>query len=502
MQVPGPAKLSLLLLLAGLLLLTSVPARAQTDQPDTDAVRAGVQEIFSMMMLGAVSTQDQVVEVTRTGSDYHVRLPLKAFTAPPGAALEGVVRPLAGGVWDVASLTFPSAGTIEPPGPKEGIKQMQYSIGEQSIHARVDPGFLYPSTVAADFRTIRLRSDQGVVHSEQDLGRYVIDANVSAETAGRIDFASHAKLTDWHILAHAPNGFDADGLARSLSANAAAEGLDRVQGQRLLTATRAFLAAARPEPLEASLPGTHTPPPPRAMSPGARQTLRTIVDTIPGLLTRFNVEESADGIRFTGATATGGAPTGGTIERVRLAMAGESVQERINAHMDIGLDELRMASLPADTAAYLPHHVEIRSVMAGVPTGALTALMHAATEPDADFAALLPQVAALFGNPDARIGIQSFSFDSGPLRMTGWVHFVQRAGGAIGTDVHVAATGMDAFMAGAQGNPALQQVQPMLFMAKGMGRPDGQGMTWDISVGGGPMTVNGTPFGQPPARTR
>ncbi|MGD0103453.1 MAG: hypothetical protein ABSC06_05380 [Rhodopila sp.] len=490
-------KLSALANLALLLVFASAPARAQTDQPDADAMRAGVMELLSMVTLGAISTQDQAVEVTRSAADYHVRIPLKGLAAPVDAALEAVVRPLGGGVWYVSSMTFPAAGTIDPSAPAGGISRMEYSIGEQSIHAQVDPGFGHQSTAAADFGMLRLSLDQGEVHSEQEIARYVVDTTVSAETAGRIDFASHAKATDWHFSAHAPNGINTDSVARGLSAHVSAEGLDRAQATRLLAAMRAFLAAARPATTQASATPPAAPPQPRTISPAERQTLRAMADAVPGLLTRFNMEESVDGIRFNAGSANTG-----TIEHVRIAIAGESAGDRLSAHMDIGLDELAMPNLPADTAAYLPHHIEVRSVLAGLPTGALTTLLHAAAEPDTDRDAVRGQMTALLAAPDARIGIQSFSFDSGPMRITGSVRFVGRADGETGTDIHVSATGMETFMAAAQGDPTLQKALPAMFMAKGMGRPDGGAIAWDIALGGGPMTVNGMPFGQPPGKTR
>jgi hypothetical protein len=101
-----------------------------------------------------------------------------------------------------------------------------------------------------------------------------------------------------------------------------------------------------------------------------------------------------------------------------------------------------------------------------------------------------------------RIGVESVNFDSGPVRVTGSAHVVQRANGQLGADIHISATGMDALFAQAQGKPALQRMLPLMFMARGMGRPDGGATVWDISVGGGELTVNGTPLGQTAARMR
>ncbi len=61
---------------------------------------------------------------------------------------------------------------------------------------------------------------------------------------------------------------------------------------------------------------------------------------------------------------------------------------------------------------------------------------------------------------------------------------------------------MDTLLAQAQSQPNLQQVMPMVFLAKGMGRPEGNNLIWDIRLGDGPLTVNGVPFGQPAGKRR
>jgi hypothetical protein len=43
---------------------------------------------------------------------------------------------------------------------------------------------------------------------------------------------------------------------------------------------------------------------------------------------------------------------------------------------------------------------------------------------------------------------------------------------------------------------------PLIFLAKGMGRAQRDSLVWDIVVGDGPLTINGTPFGQPAGKTR
>jgi hypothetical protein len=269
---------------------------------------------------------------------------------------------------------------------------------------------------------------------------------------------------------------------RTLSGHFSFDGLDRAQGTRLLAAVRMVTAASH----------TTAPDQSPALSPKQRRDLRAVIDALPGLLTSFRADEALSDIRFAAGPASKG-----TIGRVGLEVAGDTAAERLNARMGIGMDEFTMASLPPDTVAFVPHHVDIKTVMTGVRTQPLMALLRAATEPDADFGALQDQAIALFGDPGTRIGIESLTFDSGPMRLTASARVVQRPNGQFGADIHVSATGVDALIGQMQGKPSVQQALPVLFMAKGMGRPEGGATVWDIAVGDGPITINGVPFGQP-----
>jgi hypothetical protein len=130
------------------------------------------------------------------------------------------------------------------------------------------------------------------------------------------------------------------------------------------------------------------------------------------------------------------------------------------------------------------------------------AFLQAALAPKLDQAALQLQAAALLNAPGAKAAIESVAFDAGPVRVKGSARFQSRADGDIGADIHISASGINAALAQIQGRPNLQGVVPFLLMAKGMGRAQGDTVVWDISLGGGPLTINGVPFGQPSARTR
>jgi hypothetical protein len=465
-----------------LLALAASPAQAQTSTLDPDAVKSSLEQFLSIATFGTVTVRDQSAEVTRSGANYQVRLPLDGFSAPQDAAVNGVVHPTEQGLLDVTSMTLPPAGTIETAPASGSPTPITYSIGHQAITAKVDPGLTMPSSYAADFKAIRLLSEHGEQHGEQTVDRYTINGTVSADSGGLLTLASQGSGTGIRFIGHGPNGFASDVAIRAAAGHFSVEGLDRIQGTRLLTALRGFPDVGK----------TSDQPP--GMSPDQRQALRAIVEATGGLLNRVEAEEILEDIRF--ATGAGTIAAGGAVHRLHLNMTGDALAERLNTQFSIGLDGITSSALSAENAVFIPHRIDLKTILSGLRIGPLMALLRAATEPGSDPGALLAQAMTLFADPKVRISIEVLSFDSGPLQINGSAKVVPRPDGQLGADIHIAASGMDKLLAQAQSQPNLQQVMPMVLLAKGIGRPEGDSLIWDISLGGGPMIVNGIPLGQ------
>ena len=482
--MPAARTLTLFLLLA----LAAPPAQAQTSTPDPETIKSSLEQFLSMATFGTVTVRDQGAEVTRSGANYQVRLPLDGFSAPPDAAVNAVAHPTDQGLLDVTSMTFPPAGTMETAPASGSPAPITYSIGHQAITAKVDPGLTTPSSYAADFKAIRLLSEQGEQHGEQTIDRYTINGTVSADSGGLLTLASQGSGTGIRFIGHGPNGFASDVAIRASAGHFSVEGLDRVQGTRLLTALRGY--------------------------PGCRKDLRSAAGPVPGPAPgparhRRGHRRIAQSGRSRGdpgghslRRGRGTAATSGTVRRLRLNMTGDALDERLNTQFGIALDGISSSALSAENAVFIPHRVDLKTNLSGVRIGPLMALLRAATEPGMDPAALLAQAMTLFADPQVRISIEALSFDSGPLQIKGSAKVVPRPDGQLGADIHIAASGMDKLLAQAQSQPNLQQVMPMVFLAKGIGRPEGDSLIWDISLGGGPMTVNGIPFGQAAGKRR
>lgn len=474
--------------------LAAVPARAQGSGSDPDALKASVLQVLSLATFGMVSTDDQQATVTQDGSDYRVRLKLSGFQAPADAAITAVARPLDHGRVGIQSMAFPSSGTVETTQANGLINRISFTLGRQTISAKVDPSLSTESSYAADFGDVRLRTAQGEQRGEQTFDHIAADGTFSAGPDGRLTFVAQSRGTGFHMIGHGPNDFESDTSARAIAGHFAVEGLDRAQGARLLAAFRG-LVAADPQARSQSEPA-----PAAGASAEQRRQLGAMLDAANGLLKRVKVDETMEQIHFAVGTAAGSGA--GTIGSLRLTMAGDALQDRVNTRMGIVADGIAMPAMEAASSGLIPRHFDLKTVLGGVPVQRLMALLRAAAQQHADPMLLQTQAMGLLGDRDARVAIESLSFDAGPLSVLASARLLPGANGQLGGTIHIAARGVDALLAKAQSQPKLQQALPVIFMAKGMGRAQGDSLVWDIALGDGPPTINGTPFGQPTGKTR
>jgi hypothetical protein len=472
------------------------PARAQTSSPDADALKASVMQVLSLATFGMISIPDQAVAVTQEGRDYRLRLPLSGFATPADAAVTAVTRPLSGGRVDIESMAFPSSGSIEMPVASGLPNRIKFSVGKQAISGTVDPTLATESTYIADFGDVRIATAQGEQHGEQTIDHVATDGTFSTGSDGRLTFMAQSRGNGFHMIGHGPNGFVSDTGAGAMAGHFSVEGLDRTQGARMLAALRGLVAAGARTQRGEIPPGQPNP----GLSTEQRRALGAVVVAADGLLSRVEVDETMEEVHFSVGTANGSAA--GTIGSLRLAVTGDAAEDRLNSRLGITLDAIAMPAMAAETGGLIPHHVDLKTVLAGVPVARLKALLREAAQGHTDPALLQAHARSLLGDPKARIGIETLAFDAGPLSVTASAKLLPRADGQLGGEIHIAARGVDALLGQMQGQPQLQQAMPLIFLAKGMARAQGGSLVWDIVLGDGAPTINGTPFGQPAGKTR
>lgn len=469
-------------------------ARAQVIDPTPEVLQSELAKILSVVGDGLVAPRNHPPQVTRDGGSYRISIPLPGLTAPPNAVIDAHATPLVGGMWDVTSLTLPENGTLSTtPTGVDTPGNLSFSIAQQAIHARIDPSLSQPSPFAATFGGIAVRTEGGGQRAEQTIERDTLQGTLVADAAQHLNVQTLGSAANWRISTTDKAGVTVHSVIRSAAGSVNVEGLDGAQAQRLLAAGRLLVTDMQTARAQAAAtpPGTATPP---VLSPALNTRLRAIVDASAGLLNRLEVEDTLQGIHF---DAPGG--SSGDIGQMRLGLSSEARNDRLSAELDVSVNDLTTSALPVDLATYIPRHIDIKPAIAGVQIPQLRRLLRDATAVDPDQPTLRNEVFALLAEPDANIGIASLSFDSGSLRMTGSARLRPQVDGTPGIEIKLAATGLDALIAQAQNDPNVQQISPMLFLAKGMARPQGDSLVWDILLADGTFTVNGLAMGQPRA---
>jgi hypothetical protein len=470
-------------------ILAAVPAQAQTDQPQRGEAQTGqaasLLAALSLVSFGLLAAPGVASEVTHDGDGFHVRIPLPGFAAPPDAAIEVAATPLDSGIWDITDLTLPPTGTLVTPGtPDRPAQSIRFSIGQQTAHARIDPTLSVPSPYAMALSDIAFHLDTAASPANLTIGQTTLEGTITGDADRRMTTRSRGTAENWHLTATTQGGAK-EGAPFSLSmrrsdARYEIDGLDRAQAEHLRQAVRALAETRQATPPAAGQP--------RSMSPAERDQLRAVIEASAGLLSRFDIEETLQGLHI--ETATGNSSDIGTIS---LAISGGAADGRAAMHLDVGLNELTLAALPS---AYAPHMVAIKTALSGIPVERLRHLLRQATETDADPVALRTQAIALLNQPGAHAGIDSLLIEAGPLRLQGSAQARPLPDGSAGFDVHLTAHGVDALLAQVQSDPTVQQMLPMLFLAKGMGRQEGDTLVWNIEFADGVVMVNGVPLGQ------
>ena len=124
-----------------------------------------------------------------------------------------------------------------------------------------------------------------------------------------------------------------------------------------------------------------------------------------------------------------------------MGMRGETVDQTLNATIDLAFNDLTApASIPRLYATYVPKHVSLRNRIRGLPSDRVQALLRASVAPDANPAALEAQAAALLKTPGAMVSLDPFSFDAGPLAVTGTARLVPDDAGGFGGRFHIIAS--------------------------------------------------------------
>ena len=474
-----------LALCLALLLPASAVAQA-IDQDGARALQHDLQSWFGGLLGPQLGAMEQRLRVTAEDNHFRVALPFADATGQN--AISADVRPLPGGQWSVDALHLPAATRftlhVPQPGGPPGVAiptRFDLHIGSQHAHALIDPALTSPSRLDAALADVGLETDSARQHQLQHIDRYAVQATLQPDH-GRLDLLESSTITGYRSASRVGDrpavGFGADHIL----ASGRIDGIDRTHAAALLSAASGLIATL--PPAAAAQRGN------MALSAPARAALRALIESLRNIITGVQAAETINGLHV--AIAGVGEAT---VHHVSLGLAGAAPDGMLHATMNIGLDGLEIANLPPAVVALVPRHVALQPSVSGVPLAALTTLALAATDQDANQAQLQADTAAIWAQGGITIGVDALDMDIGPAVLHGHGQVLLTGPHEYDAHMHITATGLDTLMQQAAGNPDLQRALPLLAMARGFARQEGDHVVWDIVANRAGLTVNGVPLG-------
>jgi hypothetical protein len=479
--------------LATLCLLLLLPCGARADDIGPDQAQALQQQLkdwFAGLLGPGVKLPELPWRVTGEHDHYVITWPIPGLTSPAGEVATTVnARPLDGGRWSIDAVKMPPSGAFTMTIPNAGDDgkgasvDLQFSIGKQDTHGVIDPALASASSLHAEIGDLVVSSNSAKQHQEQRFDRYVTDTSLTPAQNGRLDLKMDATVGGWKSASEINGGTPMAIGIQTMRAVGRISGVNRERVAGLLVAVGGLVGALPP--------GIATRQDKSDLPDAGRAALRQLVYSLQDMLASVSVEESVDGLQVEIA-GMGGL----SMKHFLLGFGGESPDGRLHAWLNIGLDELASPSLPPTIAPFLPHHVEFRPSLSGVRTADLHKLALDATEEGADSDSLTPDIATIFSHGGVELGVETLSFDVGPAQVQGTGHLTALAPDAWHGEAHLVATGLDDLSTQARNNPDLQQALPVLIMLRGLAKPDGKKLVWDIVSDGPTVTVNGLDLSQ------
>lgn len=470
-----------------LCLLLLLPLGARADDIGPEQANALQQQLKNWLasLLPGITLPDVPLQITGEGDHYRVTLPIPGLDNPGGGmAVTALVKPLDGGRWSIDAVNLPdtAAFTVTMPDAIDktagGPTKVSMTVGKQDSHGLIDPALTTPSTMQFDARDLAITTDSPTQHQEQKIERYAAAASLQPTANGRLDLDLEATVEGWNSAARVNGNAAVAFGAQKMRASGKLDGVshERVAG---LLASISTLIGTLPPDLIAKGGKTDLPAP-------ARAQLHGLVEDLGDMLTSVRLEETVDDVKIEVAGMGGVA-----LQHMLFGFGGEAPNGRLRIWLDIGLDGLSTPTLPPTMTALLPRHIALRPSLSGVQTADVTKLALDATEANEDDKLVKTDIDAIFAHGGVDLGLEALAFDLGPAKVEGVGHLVALSQTSWRGEARLAATGFDELTEQAKSTPELQQALPFLIMLRGLARPDGERLVWNITSEAGRVTVNG-----------
>ena len=473
-------------LAAMLLLCAGRPALSATTTADAADVQAQLHDWLANLFAPLIPADLQPITVLPDGDGFRLRVESPTMldaNVPHGSALTFKATRTADGMWALDDLTLPSPlvitlPTTPPPtvpgpsvqGPTPTAPTVLRLNTTQTIYRGLfDPTLTRPS----HFETASegTKSQSGV--ADASVGHSASSSDWTPTGDGRLNVISHSSAEAVHERFMQPNGTPAEWGWTHSDSTSRISGLSPSQLRSVIQTISQIAAQAQKAP--------QTPP-------GREQAL-AVFDSLFGVADSMTMEGDMSGLARRRQTVALAA------DDVHSSAAMASVDGRPHVQTRIALQGLDVASLaPGALHELMPRDITLAMGVGGVPKELLRQFLSASFDfpagpagQDARNQALARLTAS---GVDYAIDELAFNLGETALRGQGRMHWT--GPNQITATADIEATDLDKLTARASTEPQLTQMLPILILARGMAKPDGDKLRWHIEMANNVLLVNGT----------
>ena len=477
-------------LLATLACIPGAGRAADVTPAQAQALEDQVRGYYSALVGPDVTVKRSPVRVVPEGDHFSLSLPLDGSGSGAPAVL-GEARPLDGGRWalDHLHITSPAtfAGTMKVPAqdaspddPQSGKPAASVPVTYTMTYAGQDgsgtwdPTYATPSVISSNSRGFRLEASGPAIQQTSTLDHSAGMVTLRPTGGNLVDLVMDATGDGYTLVNETPGVAAVLAQAQALHVSGEVTGVSRDHASAMIPA---LIRVGKLQ--QAGQDG--------AVRTGAdNAAIDALIQAMQGFASAMTLTETLDGLHVQSGDVNG------TFAQVRLGVDAKADAGFLTGHMDLALDGLTLAGLPLGPLQnLLPQRVALRPVVSHASTKDLLQLLRVAME-NPQGGVPQPEIDALFSHGGLKAGLESFAFDVGGAAFTGTasidVASPQRASGA----GQITVTGWDVLFTRVQNTPELAQGIPLMVFAKGMAKPVGDRLVWDLAFRDNKFLVNGT----------
>lgn len=456
-------------------LLAASPSRADPSAAQAAALESQLRGWLSSLLEPSFALPLRPVQLTADGDHFDILVPiagLEGDAIPKGVT--AIARPGERGIWIVSDIHAPAPAGISFSLPVEGgtisSQHTSWTIGEQHGRMEIDPALGVATRASFAVHALDVRSDSEEAHSRQHYDSYAGEAVAKPTDRGRLDVAQNSRAEGVELQSESRDQPAIGMKARTFSSHGELTGVDPARAGQLLGASVKLLAAA-----SAAMSGMSEPHDPKQlprMDPGA---VRALLVALNGVALGGHLNETIEdlSVRALGQEVT--------IAHSGVAMGIEAPGGMLRAGIELAAEGFGAPQLPDEYAPLLPKRITLAPVISGVSTADLNRLLMAATQPVPDKPAIAQAIDRIFADGGVRIGLENVVIETNETMLAGTAEVKLPGPGRIQGLAKLRARGLDRLIARVQADPALSNALAFLVFARGLAKPDGDGLAWDIA---------------------